>query len=226
MPQRLRTVAEWVIEGQPLADIGTDHALLPAYLRQTQRIPWAVAADVRPGPLEAAAQTIARWKVDGIDLRLGHGLSVLAPEEVATIVIAGMGGTLIQRLLADGLAVAQQAERLVLQPNTEWGQVRSMIARHRWSLIDEVMLIDRDMAYPMMVVAPKHRSERVWSSADLAWGPLLRRRHCPVLARVLAQRIAGLQRVKGALDECDQPQRVAEIEVELAELRAVFEGTR
>ena len=52
---RLRQAAQWVPQGARLADVGTDHGHLPIWLMLQGRIPSAIAADLRPGPLSATA---------------------------------------------------------------------------------------------------------------------------------------------------------------------------
>ncbi|GAB6877094.1 tRNA (adenine(22)-N(1))-methyltransferase [Thermaerobacter litoralis] len=101
-----------------LADIGTDHGLLPvaAVLRgQAQR---AVATDLRPGPLEAARQQVARAGLDHrVELRHGWGLEPLRPGEADAIVIAGLHGETIAAILHRGAARLVPGTRLVLQPS-------------------------------------------------------------------------------------------------------------
>ncbi len=88
---RLTAAAELVRPGQPVADIGCDHGKLTAVLAASGRYPKVIGADLRPGPLAKAAQTLeyAGCK-DRAELRLGDGLSVLSPGEVSTIVLAGV----------------------------------------------------------------------------------------------------------------------------------------
>ena len=58
---RLRTAADLVPAGARLADIGTDHAYLPAALLLEGKIPYAIAADLRHGPLLRAKETAAEY---------------------------------------------------------------------------------------------------------------------------------------------------------------------
>ena len=48
-------------EGARLADVGTDHAYLPACLLMEGKIPSAIAADLREGPLSRARETAAEY---------------------------------------------------------------------------------------------------------------------------------------------------------------------
>ena len=63
---RLTAAAELVRPGQPVADIGCDHGKLTAVLAASGRYPKVIGADLRPGPLSKARQTLERldWKVD------------------------------------------------------------------------------------------------------------------------------------------------------------------
>lgn len=53
---RLRLAADLVPQGARLADVGTDHAYLPACLLLEGKIPWAIASDLRKGPLDRAVR--------------------------------------------------------------------------------------------------------------------------------------------------------------------------
>ena len=55
---RLSAAAELVRPGQPVADIGCDHGKLTAVLAASGKYPKVIGADLRPGPLAKAAQTL------------------------------------------------------------------------------------------------------------------------------------------------------------------------
>lgn len=116
---RLSLCAEYVREGSRLADIGTDHGYLPIALCQSGKIPSALACDVNPLPLESARKNIAEKGLSGrIQTRLSDGLKEIAADEVDDVVIAGMGGELIARILSDCPYLKESGIRLILQPMT------------------------------------------------------------------------------------------------------------
>ncbi|MBR0394184.1 MAG: SAM-dependent methyltransferase, partial [Alistipes sp.] len=100
LDSRLSAVAELVREGKTVADIGTDHAYLLAYLLQQGKIKNGIAADLRKGPLENARKTlIESGELDKVRLVLSNGLDELSEGDCEDIVIAGMGGILIKEIL-------------------------------------------------------------------------------------------------------------------------------
>ena len=70
-----------------------------------------VATERRPGPFGRL-----RAAVPGVDCRMGEGLEVLAPGEVEGVVVAGLGGRAIARILAGSPAVVNALGWAVLQP--------------------------------------------------------------------------------------------------------------
>ena len=100
LSDRLQAVASMVTENNRLADVGTDHAYIPIYLCQTGKIPSAVAMDVKKGPLLRAEQNITLYQLENhIQIRLSDGVQKLDAGEVDSVVIAGMGGSLVQKIL-------------------------------------------------------------------------------------------------------------------------------
>lgn len=153
LSKRLQQVADFVTEGNTIADIGSDHALLPVYLVQAGRSPSAIAADINKGPYEAACRQVrAAGLVERIEVRQGAGLLVLAPDEAQTITIAGMGGSLMVDILEEGRQAGRLAgaRELVLQPNVAADMVRQWLLAYGWHLVSESLIAEEGKFYEVL----------------------------------------------------------------------------
>jgi tRNA (adenine22-N1)-methyltransferase len=176
---RLRAVADAVPPGARVADVGTDHAQLLAWLVRQGRIAGGIGIDVNAGPLAQARRTLAAAGVEGVALRHGDGLQPLVPGEVDVVVLAGMGGARMIRLLDAGAAVVERLRGLVLQPNTEWTAVRRWVEARGYALAGETMVEDRGKFYVVLDVRPRpsedapHEASPPWTDEQLELGPRL-----------------------------------------------------
>ncbi len=183
---RLMTVASMIPEGGILADVGTDHGYVPIRLLQEGKIDAAIAMDVNEGPLARAKEhAVENGLADKITLRLSDGLEKLHAGEADTLLIAGMGGKLMARILRDGEAVFSQMKTAVLQPQSDIDEVRSFVLAHGFKIIDEKMLID-DGKYYTVMKAVKGNCED-YSKAELVFGRINIEKNSPVL-RALIER--------------------------------------
>ena len=146
LSKRLKLVASFVEPGAVVADVGTDHGYVPIWLVQEEVAAGGFAMDVNQGPLERAKAHIAACGLtDRIQVRLGDGLSALSDEEADTVIIAGMGGPLIVRILTEGLETARRMKRLILSPQSELPSVREFLERQGFVTEDEARR--RDILY-------------------------------------------------------------------------------
>jgi len=151
----LAAVAAMVPPGVPMADIGTDHAHLPIALVKWDHTPWAVATDVREGPCRRAQQAVhAAGLSHRIDVRLGDGLKALEQGEVHTVVMAGMGGVLMDELLRADPEKTRSFQRLVLQPNMASHRLRTTLLGQQWKLLDEQLVFDEGYVYEILTYEP------------------------------------------------------------------------
>lgn len=150
---RLRTIMAQVPAGARLADIGTDHALIPAALLRRGIIQTAIASDIRQGPLDSAARTAQQFGLDGqISLRLGAGMCTVQPEEADTIVIAGMGGETIAQILEDDPWALDGEHLLLLQPMTAQPFLRQYLAAHGGVIEKESLCREGKRMYTVLTV--------------------------------------------------------------------------
>lgn len=150
---RLRSVADQVPEGAALADVGTDHAYLPAWLLLNGRIRRAIAADLREGPLERARETAERYGVrERISFRLCDGLAAVRPEEADTVAIAGMGGETISAILEAAPWTAGEGKLLLLQPMTAFSELRAWLYGHSYAIERETVSREGKRLYVCLTV--------------------------------------------------------------------------
>lgn len=150
---RLRAIMQQVPDGARIADIGTDHALIPAALLRRGKIVSAVASDIRQGPLESAARTAQQFGLsDSISLRLGAGLQTVKPSDADTIIIAGMGGEIIAQILSDDPWALEGAHLLLLQPMTAQPYLRQYLAAHGAEIIKETLCCEGKRMYTVLTV--------------------------------------------------------------------------
>lgn len=160
---RLMTIAELAADAVVLADIGTDHAYLPAYLILKGRCTYAIASDIKKGPLRRAAQTAERYNVKGkISLRLGAGLDTITVSDRAdTIVIAGMGGLAIADILKNGADIVSVAKRVILQPMTMVPELREYVYSEGLGKITERLAFERSKIYNIINIDISSPAEKI-----------------------------------------------------------------
>lgn len=151
LSKRLTAIAERIPIGASVADIGTDHAYLPIYLRLAGKVRRMIACDVNKGPLLCAARNIAESTAREIELRLGDGLSVVMPEEVDTVVIAGMGGEIIADIIAGAPWIKIEKTRLILQPMTSGEDLRRFLSAEGFAILEEFAVADAGRVYAVIV---------------------------------------------------------------------------
>ncbi len=145
---RLAATASLVVGGGNIADIGTDHAYLPAYLILNNKIPFAIAADIRKSPLLNAKDTAIKYKIEKkIDLRLSDGLKEIGPEEVEEIVFAGMGGTLIAEKLRECTWAKSEKYHFVFQPQSRANELREFLYSNGYEINKELAVCEGNRYY-------------------------------------------------------------------------------
>jgi tRNA (adenine22-N1)-methyltransferase len=147
-------VADMIPVGAVLADVGTDHAYLPAALVLEGKIGGAIAADLRQGPLSRAKETVREYGLNGkIAFRLCDGLSGIRPEEVNAVSIAGMGGETIAMILEAAPWTREQNTALVLQPMSSMDELRRWCKHGKMNYTGMLTLRDLGGEVPFMTEA-------------------------------------------------------------------------
>ncbi len=135
------------------ADVGTDHARLPAALLRSGKCRNMILTDISESALSSARRTMkAAGLLSRADLRLGDGLNVLH-EKCGMISVLGMGGRTIQDILTLGKEHLQGAE-LLLSAHSNLPLVRRAVSDIGYRLISETPCLDDNRYYLMLHAIP------------------------------------------------------------------------
>lgn len=191
LSHRLETIASFVPKGSIVADIGTDHGYIPIWLLQQKIAVKAIAIDVGEGPLKRAREHIVLYGLeDLIETRLSNGLSGLYPKEADTVVIAGMGGELIIKILTEGKHMWPSVKRWILSPQSEIHKVRRFLRTHGFCEEEEAFLFDEGKYYTVIAAGPWKGEEAVAENTETKtvydlYGEILIKQKNPVLLEYL-----------------------------------------
>lgn len=170
LSKRLETVASMVTKGNRAADVGCDHGFVPIFLVESGTSPLAVAADVRPGPLSRAKEHIKEHILEEkIQTRLSDGLANIKPDEADSLIMSGIGGILMMRLLQDEEQTAKSFKELILSPQSELFDVRRYLVSNGYLIEYEHMICDEGKYYFIFHVLVK-KDEREWSEEEYRYG--------------------------------------------------------
>lgn len=236
LSKRLAAVVDFVPLSGGVADIGTDHGLIPVYLAKTGRYAPIVAIDISEGPLSAARKNCQRYGVcEQISFRIGDGLSPLAPDEVSTIIIAGMGEATIIEILQRYQQIAETAEVLILQPTDGAARIRHLMKKLDWCIAGESVVSERGKFYQTVQVAPgrpftlpnalKENLVGLSEEEIIALGPVLLARKDSEFIRMIDYRLNSLEAARRQIIAGSGKKHVArlrELGLEVAKLEKVI----
>ncbi len=148
LSERMLMAAKMVRKGNAVADIGTDHAYLPAYLILNGIAPKALACDVRKGPLENAKKTVEHYGIEGkITLRLSDGFDEIRPSEAEDFIMCGMGGTLMEQLVSRTHWLKDSSKRIIVQPQSHAEDIRKFFVENGFEILFEDACTDGGKLY-------------------------------------------------------------------------------
>ncbi len=228
---RLSAVVGMIETGSVVADVGTDHGYVPITLVREGISETVFAIDSRPGPLARARENAVRYAcADRIRFLLSDGLKELPPGEADTVVITGMGGLLIKRILDEcPEAVRSGIHTFVFGPQSEAEFFRRFLMQQHYTIEKEGIVQDGEKYYPVIRASRGRGGMKEWcpggaerlvmagelKSCDYCYGRFLLSLRDPVLYGKIE---ADIRTLEGILKDRQRlPEgRILELEEELS----------
>lgn len=172
-----------LIRAESHADIGSDHAALPIELIRRGHVGRGVIVELHAGPLEVARRNVSgAGLLARIEVRAGDGFAPLAPGEVQSASLTGMGAQTMLGIL--DRAGERLPPALILQPNDSPRPLRVWALAHSYHLRAE-RLAGGHWTYPVLRLERLDGTDSSYTGlpldAALRYGPHLLRGGEPLL---------------------------------------------
>jgi tRNA (adenine22-N1)-methyltransferase len=151
LPSRLKALLEYIDEGAAVADIGTDHGILPVYLAQNGLTRRVIASDISAGSLDAARRNADKYMVsEKISFINAPGLDGISHTDVDTIVVAGLGGETIVSIIDEAPWIKHRDIKLIFQPQSKKDILFRYLYNNKFTIINTKIVSDRGKPYTII----------------------------------------------------------------------------
>ena len=161
---RIDKLCAYIAPSQTFADVGCDHGYCTLHALQSGKCEKAIVSDVSEKCLKKAEKLLKSY------IDCGRCVSVCCdglkkiPRDTAQVLIAGMGGEEIIKILSDGFI----PERFVFQPMKNAGKLRSFLLSKGCKIIADDAFFDGKIYY--VIVGERCGGSGSYSAAELAFG--------------------------------------------------------
>ena len=192
---RIELLASLNKDANSLVDVGCDHGYVAIKAIKEYNAKYAYLLDVNQLPLESAKKNVSHeGLLDQTDFLLSDGL-IKYEGPTDNLVIAGMGGMLITKILSDSLFKAKCFKKVILEANNEVDKLRGFLINNHFVFDDEFIIKDGKRVYEIIVCHYDDSNNAKYSKLDMKFGPILRRKHPELFMEVISRK-------KKLLEDC------------------------
>lgn len=167
LDKRLNAILESAGKCEVLADIGTDHGLLCLSALQTGVAKKVIATDISDKSLKKAVNLLTENGYQNqSSFRCGDGFGVLEPNEADVVVVSGMGGREICKMLA---CATDFSAKFVLSPQSDISLVRKTLMENGFKIVEDYVVESHSKFYDIIV---SKRGNESLSEFELEYGKI------------------------------------------------------
>ena len=219
---RLNEICNLVDKNSIVADIGTDHGIIPMMLSKNCISKKIIATDISKNSLEKLEKKlILNDNITNIETRVSDGLDCLDEFEVDTIIISGMGGILIKEILERNLNIAKSANYLILSPNNSLDFLRKFLYENNFFIEKEKDVFENQKYYQILKV--KRGKDFYKNEYEYLYGKLLIKNKSENLKLFLENEIKKYESILEKINiESKDNERILELNGLIDEIRGIL----
>ncbi len=154
---RLESAISMIDPCGTIADIGCDHGRMAAALLQRNLCKQVIETDISERSLIKAINLLRHIKLDhAASFRLGSGFSVLDESECDAVMLLGMGGTLMTRILLDASKPLKGAGYAIFQPMRAQADIRKYLHQNNYRISDDRIVLEHGRFYQVLKAFPSN----------------------------------------------------------------------
>ena len=141
---RIRTIGDFISDGEIIADVGADHGLLELYLLARHKDIFITAIENKSGPFAILDKNLRGF--NNVRLSLSDGLDDIDPS-TTTIVIAGMGGLNIKKILEKNQKKLNSVQKIILDAHRDIDVARKTVTNYGFKINKEIIVYEDEKFY-------------------------------------------------------------------------------
>ena len=175
---RLAAVFSMIPPSETIADVGSDHGKLSAFCLLKGRCRRIIATDIHKLPAHRTRETLeSLGLMEKSEVLVADGLTGVPLSVDMTVVIAGMGGLEICKILGSALRSDPGIPAglcVILQPQRSLYEVRSFLSENGFVISDEKIAREKDHFYEVIRAEYTGKMQEL-SKEELFLGPVILR---------------------------------------------------
>ncbi|HCX04296.1 MAG TPA: hypothetical protein DHM42_07385 [Clostridiales bacterium] len=166
--ERMEGILSLIPKSEIIIDVGTDHAYIPEAIIKRNISKKVIGTEINQKPFLKAKEYVNMKNLDdSIEIRKGDGLHVIGGDELKVVIVAGMGGLLINRIIKENLSKFQDNDIIITQPMNAVDKNRKFLNENNFEIIDEILCKEDHHYYS--IIKAKYRRGYKSSQNDIQY---------------------------------------------------------
>ena len=142
--ERIKTIGDFILDGDVVVDVGADHGLLELYLLAKYQNVSITAVENKIGPYKILENSLKGLK--NVRLSLSDGINVVN-KDTTTVVIAGMGGLNIKNILLAHPEKIKGLKKIIIDAHRDIEIARKTIVSFGFRFSKEKIIFEQGKFY-------------------------------------------------------------------------------